>query len=188
MQLFDYLLQRKVAITLCINPSKMLIYLGSILFYSATDYSRGGALLQDTKALLSSALNYLYKEIQAGSPARINQECYFAFHQACETILGNHDYKKDSKPKPKPRKKSNAVKSEPDSSNSSNSSVSSDGYILDTPVTIKDELTPLYTVDKFDDILKTLDDSLLVDVEYQSIKMEEDYMDFMQSFGLFETR
>lgn len=86
-QVFNYLHARKVVTTLFFNPSSVMLHLSSIILYSAVDYSRGGALLQETKSIVTSSLDYLHGQIQAERPGCLPISCYQWFEQACDIVL-----------------------------------------------------------------------------------------------------
>ncbi|KAA8898677.1 hypothetical protein TRICI_006494 [Trichomonascus ciferrii] len=86
-QVFNYLHARKVVTTLFFNPSSVMLHLSSIILYSAVDYSRGGALLQETKSIVTNSLDYLHGQIQAERPGCLPITCYQWFEQACDIVL-----------------------------------------------------------------------------------------------------
>ncbi|CAN6630198.1 hypothetical protein TRVA0_012S02256 [Trichomonascus vanleenenianus] len=90
LQVFNYLsCERKVVSTLCVNPSKTLIRLSAIVLYSAVDYSRGGALLQDTRNLMSAIQEFVYCEMQHSRVGSVSGPSYQWFEEVCDSILGN---------------------------------------------------------------------------------------------------
>lgn len=86
-QVFNYLNTRKVVSTLFFNPSSVLLHLNSIILYSAVDYSRSGALLQEAKSMIGNSLDYLHGQIQAERSGCLPIVTYQWFEQACDVVL-----------------------------------------------------------------------------------------------------
>lgn len=105
LQVFEYLQQRRVVSTLCFNPSRVVIKLSGIVLNSAMDYSKGGALLKEAKALLAGAQDFVYNEMRNSRPGSVTAETYQAFEHACDIILRTE--KKKPSTSIKEKKKSN---------------------------------------------------------------------------------
>uniref|UniRef100_A0A060TE77 ARAD1D13288p n=1 Tax=Blastobotrys adeninivorans TaxID=409370 RepID=A0A060TE77_BLAAD len=88
LQVLLYLHQRKVLSTLCINPSRLVMSLTSVVLYSAVDYSKGGALMQEAKGLVSNCLKYLQNAAESQVPGALSPESYGWLEHGCTIVVG----------------------------------------------------------------------------------------------------
>lgn len=89
LQVLLYLHQRKVLSTLCINPSRLVMCLSSVVLYSAVDYSKGGALMQEAKGLVSNCLKYLQGAHEDHVPGALSPESYGWLENGCSIVVGS---------------------------------------------------------------------------------------------------
>jgi transcriptional regulatory protein CAT8 len=102
IQVSNYLKARNVAATLPLSPTRTTFLLGGIVLYGAVEYSKGGALLQQVRKIISNGLSYLYADMQANIPGSISQDCYQWLEETCDVILnGSQAPRKKSEPKTK---------------------------------------------------------------------------------------
>ncbi|ANB15106.1 DNA-binding transcription factor CAT8 [Sugiyamaella lignohabitans] len=87
IQIFNYLKARNVSSTLPLSPTRMMLFLGTVVLFCAMDYSKGGALLQQSRKLVSQGLGFLYNDMQAGLPGSITAECFQWLEEICDSVL-----------------------------------------------------------------------------------------------------
>lgn len=90
LQIYDYLKKRCVTPTLPLNSVHMIALLGGIVTYSAVDYSKGGALLHQTRKLLNGCMRHLEEDRVSGYPGAISRDTYTVLEHIFETCLNNH--------------------------------------------------------------------------------------------------
>lgn len=113
LQILEYLKKRKVNPTLLLNSGQMIALLGTMVVYSAVDYSKGGALLQQVRKLLGSCLRLLREDLVAGLYGSLHQKTFGTLESCFDYLLSGASNNDQSMKKSHQRVEAGAIPSCP---------------------------------------------------------------------------